>query len=47
MNPIERVYREEYGRVVASLVRRFGDIDIAFQSSPPSSSSGRPALTAP
>ncbi len=26
---IERIYREEYGRVVASLIRRFGDIDIA------------------
>jgi RNA polymerase sigma-70 factor, ECF subfamily len=26
---IERTFREEYGRVVASLVRRFGDIDIA------------------
>jgi len=26
---IERIYREEYGRVVASLVRRFGDIDLA------------------
>ena len=26
---IERIYREEYGRVVASLARRFGDLDIA------------------
>ena len=26
---IERVFREEYGRVIASLVRRFGDITIA------------------
>jgi RNA polymerase sigma-70 factor (ECF subfamily) len=26
---IERIYREEYGRIVASLVRRFGSIDIA------------------
>jgi RNA polymerase sigma-70 factor (ECF subfamily) len=26
---IERIYREEYGRVVASLVRRFGSIDVA------------------
>ncbi len=26
---IERTFREEYGRVVASLTRRFGDIDIA------------------
>jgi RNA polymerase sigma-70 factor, ECF subfamily len=26
---IERVYREEYGRVVASLARRFGDLDLA------------------
>lgn len=26
---LERVFREEYGRVIASLVRRFGDITIA------------------
>jgi RNA polymerase sigma-70 factor, ECF subfamily len=26
---IESIYREEYGRVVASLARRFGDLDIA------------------
>ena len=26
---IERIFREEHGRVVASLIRRFGDIDIA------------------
>ena len=26
---IDRIYREEYGRVVASLARRFGDIDVA------------------
>jgi len=26
---IERVYRDEHGRVVASLARRFGDLDIA------------------
>jgi len=26
---IGRIYREEYGRVVASLARRFGDLDIA------------------
>ncbi len=26
---IERIFREEYGRIVASLVRRFGDIDVA------------------
>ena len=25
----ERIFREEYGRVVASLARRFGDLDIA------------------
>ena len=30
--PIERIFREEYGRVVASLVRRFGDIDIAEEA---------------
>ncbi len=29
---IERIFREEYGRVVASLVRRFGDIDIAEEA---------------
>jgi RNA polymerase sigma-70 factor (ECF subfamily) len=29
MQPIERLYREEYGRVVATLVRRFGDLDLA------------------
>ena len=29
MEAIERVYREEFGRIVASLVRRFGDIDVA------------------
>ncbi|MEV7398276.1 RNA polymerase sigma factor [Aeromicrobium sp. NPDC092404] len=26
---IDRIYREEYGRVIASLARRFGDLDIA------------------
>jgi RNA polymerase sigma-70 factor (ECF subfamily) len=26
---VERVFREEYGRLIASLVRRLGDIDIA------------------
>ena len=26
---VERVFREEYGRLIASLVGRFGDIDIA------------------
>ncbi|MFL6089312.1 MAG: RNA polymerase sigma factor [Aeromicrobium sp.] len=29
MQGIEAIYREEYGRVVASLARRFGDLDIA------------------
>ena len=29
---IARIYRAEYGRVVASLVRRFGDIDIAEEA---------------
>lgn len=29
MEAIERVYREEFGRVVASLTKRFGDIDVA------------------
>jgi RNA polymerase sigma-70 factor (ECF subfamily) len=29
MSDVERIYREEYGRVVASLARRFGDIDLA------------------
>ncbi|ADG77450.1 Putative RNA polymerase, sigma-24 subunit, ECF subfamily OS=Tsukamurella paurometabola (strain ATCC 8368 / DSM / CCUG 35730 / CIP 100753 / JCM 10117 / KCTC 9821 / NBRC 16120 / NCIMB 702349 / NCTC 13040) OX=521096 GN=Tpau_0814 PE=3 SV=1 [Tsukamurella paurometabola] len=29
---LERVFREEYGRVIASLVRRFGDITIAEEA---------------
>ena len=29
---IERIFRGEYGRVVASLVRRFGDIDVAEEA---------------
>lgn len=29
---VERIYREEYGRVLASLVRRFGDIDVAEEA---------------
>src|SRR6188472_2025770 len=29
---VERVFREEYGRLIASLVRRFGDIDIAAEA---------------
>ncbi|GAA1159818.1 RNA polymerase sigma factor [Nocardioides aquiterrae] len=29
---VERIYREEYGRVVASLVRRFGDFDLAEEA---------------
>jgi RNA polymerase sigma-70 factor (ECF subfamily) len=29
---IDRIYREEYGRIVASLTRRFGDIDIAEEA---------------
>ena len=29
---VERIYREEYGRIVASLVRRFGEIDIAEEA---------------
>jgi RNA polymerase sigma-70 factor, ECF subfamily len=32
LQEVERVYREEYGRVVASLVRRFGDIDVAEEA---------------
>jgi RNA polymerase sigma-70 factor, ECF subfamily len=32
LQEVERVFREEYGRVVASLVRRFGDIDIAEEA---------------
>ncbi len=28
-DPVEQIFREEYGRLIASLVRRFGDIDIA------------------
>jgi RNA polymerase sigma-70 factor, ECF subfamily len=29
---IERIYREEYGRIIASLTRRFGDLDIAEEA---------------
>jgi RNA polymerase sigma-70 factor (ECF subfamily) len=29
---IERIFRDEYGRAVAVLVRRFGDIDIAEEA---------------
>jgi RNA polymerase sigma-70 factor (ECF subfamily) len=29
---LERVFRDEYGRLIASLVRRFGDIDIAEEA---------------
>ena len=29
---VQRVFREEYGRIIASLVRRFGDIDIAEEA---------------
>ncbi|HEY6798654.1 MAG TPA: RNA polymerase sigma factor [Kineosporiaceae bacterium] len=29
---VERVFREEYGRLIASLVRRFGDIDLAQEA---------------
>ena len=29
---VERVFRQEYGRLLASLVRRFGDIDIAEEA---------------
>ena len=29
---VERIFREEYGRVVASLVRRFGDIEVAEEA---------------
>jgi RNA polymerase sigma-70 factor (ECF subfamily) len=29
---VERVFREEYGRLIAALVRRFGDIDLAVDS---------------
>ncbi|MHB1490408.1 MAG: hypothetical protein ACYCTH_07895 [Cellulomonas sp.] len=25
---VERVFRKEYGRLIASLVRRFGDVDL-------------------
>lgn len=32
LEAVERIYREEYGRVVASLVRRFGDIDLAEEA---------------
>ncbi|WP_028657212.1 RNA polymerase sigma factor [Nocardioides sp. J54] len=29
---VEQIFREEYGRIIASLVRRFGDIDIAEEA---------------
>jgi len=29
---IERVFREQYGRAVAALVRIFGDIDVAEEA---------------
>jgi len=29
---VEQVFREEYGRLIASLVRRFGDIDLAEEA---------------
>jgi RNA polymerase sigma-70 factor (ECF subfamily) len=29
---VERVFREEYGRLIAALVRRFGDIDLAEEA---------------
>jgi RNA polymerase sigma-70 factor (ECF subfamily) len=29
---VEEVFRAEYGRVVAGLVRRFGDIDLAEEA---------------
>src|SRR3954447_22628461 len=29
---VERAFREEYGRLIASLVRRFGDIDLAEEA---------------
>src|SRR3954468_6462450 len=29
---VERVFREEYGRLIASLVRRFGNIDLAEEA---------------
>ena len=32
MDQIERIFREEYGRVVASLTRRFGDLDVAEEA---------------
>ena len=30
--PVERIFREEFGRVVASLARRFGDLDVAEEA---------------
>jgi RNA polymerase sigma-70 factor (ECF subfamily) len=32
LTDVEQVFRAEYGRVVAGLVRRFGDIDIAEEA---------------
>lgn len=32
VSEVERVFRQEYGRAVAVLVRRFGDIDAAEEA---------------
>jgi RNA polymerase sigma-70 factor, ECF subfamily len=32
MTPVERVFREEYGRAIAVLIRSFGDIDLAEEA---------------
>src|SRR5262249_4550647 len=32
MNAIERAFREQHGRVIAVLARRFGDLDLAEES---------------
>jgi len=32
LSEIERVFREDYGRAIAVLVRHFGDIDLAEEA---------------
>ena len=48
---ITRVHREEWARVVATLARRFGDLDIAEEAAAeafaPPSSGGRPTAYPP
>ena len=43
---IERVFRAKYGRCVATLIRLFGDIDLAEEAVQDRVHGRRPALTA-